>query len=143
MKRANRLLGLGVGILLLSPNAGAGDLDGAKALACDLAEVAECDGVAQCTDVTAEQIDLPRVVHVDFAGRRLASPDGQRTSPITAFEALETTLVLQGHQNGRGWTMVIERATGRLSATLADVEGAFVLAGSCSILDQAASLSVD
>jgi hypothetical protein len=135
VRRADRLLGLGVGVLLLSSGAAVAELDGGSSLACDLAEAAECDGAAQCTDVTAEQIDLPRVLHVDFAGRRLASPDGQRTSPITAVETLEAALVIQGHQNGRGWTMVIERATGHLSATLADVEGAFVLAGSCTALE--------
>jgi hypothetical protein len=135
VKRANCALWLGAGILLFGSGAAAADLDGGRSLACDLAEAAECDGVARCADVAVEQIDLPPAVHVDFAGKRLASPDGQRTSPIMAFEALEAALVLQGHQNGRGWTMVIERATGHLSATLADVEGAFVLAGSCSVLD--------
>lgn len=38
---------------------------------------------------------------------------------------------LQGHDDERGWTLVIERATGALSAALADVEGGFVLTGAC------------
>jgi hypothetical protein len=62
----------------------------------------------------------------------LTAQEPPRTSPIKAVEALDAVLVLQGHQNGRGWTMVIERATGHLSATLADAEGAFVLAGACT-----------
>jgi hypothetical protein len=69
---------------------------------------------------------------VDFAAKQLVSLDGQRTSPIAALDVLETLLVLQGHQNGRGWTLVLERATGRLSATIVTAEGAFVLAGGCS-----------
>jgi hypothetical protein len=62
-----------------------------------------------------------------------ASEDGQRSSPIATVEMLDTALVLQGHQNGRGWTLVLERATGHFSASAADAEGAFVLAGSCAL----------
>jgi hypothetical protein len=130
--RAERVLRIAGGILLLASTAAA-DLDGGSPLVCDLAEAAQCDGVARCIEVAIEQIDLPPAVHVDFAGRQLTSPDGRRTSPIVASETLDAALLLQGHQNGRGWTMVIERSTGHLSATLADVEGSFVLAGSCSV----------
>ena len=132
MKRSNLVLLLGVGVLVFSANARAEGLDRSKPLVCDLVEAAQCDGVAKCTEVTVEQIDLPAVFHVDFAGSKLAAPDDPRTSPIKAVEALDAVLVLQGHQNGRGWTMVIARATGHLSATLADAEGAFVLAGACT-----------
>jgi hypothetical protein len=132
MRRSNLVLLLGVGVLVFSANAWAEGLDGSKPLVCDLVEAAQCDGVAKCKEVAVEQIELPAVVHVDFAGSRLTAPDEPRTSPIKAVEALDAVLVLQGHQNGRGWTMVIERATGHLSATLADAEGAFVLAGACT-----------
>jgi hypothetical protein len=71
-------------------------------------------------------------VKVDFVQGQLVSEDGSRTSPIVARETLESVLLLQGNQNGRGWTMVIERASGHLSATLADAEGAFVIAGACT-----------
>ena len=107
-------------------------LDATKPMTCALAEAAECDEMAHCSEVTLEQIDLPGGWRVDFAAKQLVSMDGQRKSPISAVEALETVLVLQGLQNGRGWTMVVERATGHLAATLADQEGVFVLAGGCS-----------
>jgi hypothetical protein len=127
-------LGVSVGLLALSlaAEARAEALDGKAPLVCDFTEAAQCDGAAVCRDVTLEQIDLPPVIHVDFAASTLASEDGQRTSPIGAVEALDTALVLQGHQNGRGWTLVIDRATGQLSATLAEAEGALVVAGACT-----------
>jgi hypothetical protein len=53
-------------------------------------------------------------------------------SPISTIESLDDVLVLQGHQNGRGWTAVVDRASGHLSASLASAEGAFVLAGGCT-----------
>jgi hypothetical protein len=41
-------------------------------------------------------------------------------------------LLIQGNRNGRGWTMVIDRVTGHLSAAVANADGAFVLAGACT-----------
>jgi len=131
MKRSS--LSFLIAFLALAPgSARAESLDASKSLLCSISEAAECDGVAACTDVTLEQIDLPPLWRVDFAARQLASQDGQRTSPIAALETQDAVLVLQGHQNARGWTLVIERATGHLSASAADAGGAFVLAGSCT-----------
>jgi hypothetical protein len=122
---------LALGLLLAAP-AHAEGLDGSAPLRCALAEAAECDEAAQCSDVTLAEVELPELWRVDFAARQLASSDGQRTSPIAAVETLDGALVLQGHQNGRGWTLVIERATGHLSGAIAGPDGAFVLAGGCS-----------
>jgi hypothetical protein len=118
--------------LLFAFAAQAEGLDATKAMSCALAEAAECDAGARCSEVAVADIDLPELVHVDFSAKLLASPDRQRTSPIAAIEVLDAVLVLQGHENGRGWTMVIERPTGHLSATVTDAEGVFVLAGGCT-----------
>jgi hypothetical protein len=127
--RAGILTGLLFALVAAAPS---GPLGTEKPLLCSIAEVAECDGVAECSDATPEQLDLPPLWRVDFAGKQLATTDGKRSSPITALEALETVLVMQGHEGGRGWTLVVERATGHLSGSIADAEGAFVLAGSCT-----------
>jgi hypothetical protein len=131
MKRSKRLfLVLGAGALL-SANASAGSLDASQPLTCDLTKAAQCDGSAKCVPVTFEQIDLPPVIQVDFAESQINTEDGQRRSPIASVETRDAVLLLQGHQDGRGWTLVIERATGALSAALADVEGGLVVTGAC------------
>ena len=119
-------------LLVNSPALGAEGLDTSQRLSCALAGAAECDEMAECSEVTLEQIELPGGWRVDFAEKQLVSTDGQRRSPISAVEILDAVLVLQGHQNGRGWTIVVERATGHLSATVTDAEGVFVLAGGCA-----------
>jgi hypothetical protein len=119
-------------VLGLAGTVHAQGLDASKPLRCAFAEAAECDEQAACEAVTLEQVELPAEWRVDFAAKQLVSLDGQRTSPIAALDVLEAVLVLQGHQSGRGWTLVLERATGRLSAAIATAEGAFVLAGGCS-----------
>jgi hypothetical protein len=131
MKRSSWILTFALGALAPAV-ARAESLDTSKPLVCSIAEAAECDGIAACTDVTLEQIDLPAVWRVDFAAKQIAAQDGQRTSPIAATETLDAVIVLQGHQNGRGWTLVVERATGHLQASAADAEGTYALAGSCT-----------
>ena len=118
--------------LAFASGAAAGGIDGEQELVCDLVEAAQCDGDAACSRVTVEQIDLPPEVHVDFEARQVTQRGTERTSPIAAVEVLDAVVVVQGHQEGRGWTMVIERASGHLSATIADAAGAFVLAGACT-----------
>ena len=131
MKRSNFLfLLIGTGALL-SANASAEGLDASQPLTCDLTGVTQCDGAAKCTPVTFEQIDLPPVIRVDFAENQINSEDGQRRSPIASVETRDAVLLLQGHQDGRGWTLVIERATGAMSAALADAEGGLVVTGAC------------
>ena len=129
--RPARLLLAGAALVLAPAATRAASIDGSKPLVCDLVEAAQCDGAAKCTDVTPEQIDLPGPVHVDFAGKRLHSADAQRSSPIASVEPQDAQLLLQGSDGGRGWTMVIDRTSGHLSATVTDVEGVFVLAGAC------------
>ena len=112
--------------------ASAPGLDGSQGLRCTLDGSAQCDADAACIPVTLEQIDLSGVLLVDFANSQLAAEGSDRTSPIDDVDVLDGVLVLQGHQNGRGWTMVIDRASGHLSAALAETAGAFVLAGECA-----------
>ena len=131
MKRST-LFVLGVALLAFAADVRAQGVDGTRPLVCDLAAAAQCEGEAACIEVTLEQINLPPVVRVDFEDRRLTEPAGERDSPISAVEILDAVVVLQGHQNGRGWTMVVERDSGHLSATVTDDEGAFVLAGACA-----------
>jgi hypothetical protein len=132
MRRHRVAVLLGLLGLLLPAGVRAEGIDGETPLVCDLVEASLCDGVATCAGVEFAEIDLPPVYTVDFAAKRLASEDGQRTSPIASQELLDAALVLQGLQNGRGWTMVIDRASGHLSATIADLEGALVIAGACA-----------
>lgn len=107
-------------------------LDASKSMTCALTGASECSSSASCTEVQIEQLDLPETVRVDLPRKQLVSPEGDRTSPISTVETLAYVLVLQGSQEGRGWTMVIERETGLLAATIASADGSIVLAGGCT-----------
>jgi hypothetical protein len=118
--------------LLAATGALAEGLSGTGKLHCAVASAADCDEAARCEAVTLEQISVPDAVRIDLDGKRLTSLDGSRSSPIAAIEVLEAVLVLQGHQEGRGWTLVIDRASGHLVGSLTDAQGSFALAGGCN-----------
>jgi hypothetical protein len=42
--------------------------------------------------------------------------------------------VLQGGQHGRGWSVVIMEASGRMSAAVVDSDAAFTVFGACAVL---------
>lgn len=120
------------GLLGFAGAASAAAFDGNERLVCTLDSAAACDTDAQCGGVTHADIDLPDAFGMDFKSHRLRSPDGQRTSPIGAMEVTESALIAQGNQNGRAWSVAIDRASGRMVGTISDPEGAFVLTGSCA-----------
>jgi hypothetical protein len=130
VKRALLLAGA---LACLAPRAAfAEPLDASKPLRCTPTEAAQCDLAAQCEPVSFEEAEIPPAIRVDFAGKQIASPDGARTSPIRSVDVEETVLIVQGSQNGRGWSLVVERPTGQMSASVSEAEGSFVLAGTCA-----------
>ena len=127
-----RMAVVAVASLLGAGVSSAAGFDGHQGLVCKLESAAECDTDAQCATVTSDEVDLPDSISVDFKAHRLRSPDGQRTSPIGSTEVTETVLIAQGNQNGRGWSMAIGRATGRMTGTITETAGAFILTGTCA-----------
>lgn len=119
-------------LLLAASAASADDFDGQHALVCSLDEAAECDVDAICSTVNGAEIELPEAINIDFKANRLRSPNGQRSSPIGSTDVTNAVLIAQGSQNGRGWSIAIDRATGHMTGTIADTAGAFILTGSCA-----------
>ena len=57
----------------------------------------------------------------------------KRSSPILLVDKSEGQLVLQGFELGYGWVIAIDQETGKMSTTLANRVGAFVLFGACIV----------
>jgi hypothetical protein len=113
-----------------------GDYDGSKTLLCVPTDVVSCAGAGACERVTAEELDLPQFVKVDFANKalsgRLESGD-ERKTPVRHVERGDDSTLLQGGEFGRGWSLVIQHATGEMSGAIAGEEGAVVLLGACTV----------
>jgi len=127
---------LGACLLFIGPSfAGAADFDGSRALLCVPTDAIECEGAGECERTQVEDLNLPRFLTIDFKKKKLTGTvqgaESENTSEIQNVEKLDTQTVLQGIQNGRGWSIVIDAATGDLSAAVAGDEISFVVFGVC------------
>ena len=111
----------------------AAPLDGSAAIVCAGTEVRECEAGGECLRATAEEVNLPTLIRVDAKQKMLSAlgADG-RSTPIHALERRDGRLVLYGGQGGRGWTLVIVEATGRMSGSVVDDQVSFVIFGACA-----------
>ncbi len=130
-----------LGILMLAsfalgvapPPAAAAPFDGSAPMLCAAVTVMDCDPKGECSRRTPGEVNLPTFVRIDVAGRTIASPDGGKKAEVKSMTRLDGSLILQGAQNGRGWTVAIVEETGKLSAAVADGEDAFVVYGACTL----------
>ena len=56
----------------------------------------------------------------------------QQTTPIKQLEQFDGSMILQGVEDSRPWSMVIAKDTGKMSATVADEQSGFVIFGACT-----------
>jgi hypothetical protein len=132
MKPLPSRAGLLAAALLLSTQAYAEDFDGSKPLICAPVEAIDCAPGQDCVRGTPDDIGAPSFIRIDFAGKTITS--AKRTTPIESSADTGNQLLLRGTELGYGWTLALDHASGKMSATLTDTDGAFVMFGSCTPL---------
>jgi hypothetical protein len=134
IKTLAALVVLAAGALLTPPPArAAGPFDGSVPLLCAVIDVMECGAGGECKRRGVEAVNLPQFLLVDVAAQSVAAGDGSnRSAPIQRLERADGRVILQGGQEGRAWSAVIARDTGKLTAGVVDHESAFVLFGACA-----------
>ena len=110
----------------------AGDFDGSKNLVCAPIDTLRCVSGDGCTRGEAEQVNLPKFFEVDFAQKRLASLSTDRFTSVLHSMRDEGTLILQGAELGRGWTLTISEADGEMTLSSSGADFAFVVFGACT-----------
>jgi hypothetical protein len=113
----------------------AGVFDGSKDLVCATLEIAECDFNSGCERKTYAEADFPAFVDVEFGSKLIVAVVGGERGRTTAIEGVKSKdgkTILQGAENGRAWSMVINQASGDMTATIADVGATFSIFGACT-----------
>ena len=126
-----RLLVLGVG-LVFSAVAGAAGLDGTTALKCTGLEGYSCEPGKACSKVKPES-NTPPVVTIDPANKTVKTPYRSDLLPIANSAVNSEQLQFQGTSLKFAWSTVINRNTGKLTLTVADRMGAYVIFGECKV----------
>lgn len=140
-----KLLGLALLIIFIMPlPVTAGDFDGSQPLLCAFMDIIECNAGGECFEVTAESVNAPQFLRIDFRKKNIsatrASGD-KRTTKIERMERIDGKLVLQGVEDGEegvrdglGWSLAIGEATGKLVLTASGDQVGFVIFGACTPL---------
>jgi len=121
--------------VLASPVSAAGKFDGSRAMLCAVTAVSECTADGKC-ERSAPQggNNLPAFLRVDLKGRLLTDNDASgRKTEIKASSVVDGQLMLQGGENGKGWTMVIGSETGRWGGSVVEDDGLFAVFGVCTL----------
>ena len=117
--------------------ANAEGLDGSRPLICASMEAYDCGPGQDCLRGTAESIDAPQFMRLDFERKlaRATRANGEeRTAKIESLTQEEGKLILQGVQRGLGWSMTIAQEDGAMTLTAAGDRTAFVIFGACTPL---------
>src|SRR6516164_5292777 len=114
--------------------AGAAGLDGTTALKCTGLEGYSCEPGKACSKVKPES-NTPPVVTIDPANKTVKTPYRTDLLPIANSAVNNEQVQLQGTSEKFAWSTVINRKTGKLTVTIADRTGAYVIFGQCKLSD--------
>ena len=129
-----------VAVLVLSAAstaANAEGFDGSRPLICASMEAYDCGPGEECFRGTAESIDAPQFMRLDFEqnlARATRANGEERTAKIESLTLETGKLILQGVQGGLGWSMTIAQENGAMVLTAAGDRTAFVIFGACTPL---------
>ena len=110
--------------------ASAADFDGSRPLICATIEAHDCDVGETCLRGLPESVGAPQFMRIDFGKQVIVGP--KRSTPIKSIEKSADQVLLQGTELGYGWTLALDSTSGKLTATLVNRDGAFVLFGACT-----------
>ncbi len=130
MKLLKNLVVLVLGCVAVSPVL-ASDFDGSKPLICATVEARDCVLTRRCYAGEAWEVGAPAFMRIDFAKKTITGTE--RTTAIAAMEKSENQLLMQGAELGLGWTMAVNQTTGYFSGSMTNMDGTFLLFGSCTV----------
>ena len=113
----------------------AADFDGSRPLLVAIIDVIECHPGGECEKVSPQEARLPRFLEIEFDKKEISEigdAKEERRTKIQSVTQNEGMLILQGAQNGRGWTVNITEANGDAVITVSDPLSGFVLFGACT-----------
>jgi hypothetical protein len=115
----------------------AATIDWSKPVICAVLRTVECGVGEKCTSGSAESINVPQFLRIDLGRRRMTGlrPSGEQAATTAhTLEDMSNSLILQGIEEGRGWTAVIDKISGKLVASAAGSQAGFLVFGACTSL---------
>jgi hypothetical protein len=130
----NRSVVASVG-LLASGAAVADNLEGADRLLCAPEQIMICVEQADCYAAHGPELGVPDFVIVDLKNKKMQTTKASEQTRTTAFSSVSRNggkIYLQGIDNGRAFSFVINEVTGSLTVALSRDGAAVAVFGSCT-----------
>ena len=126
-----------IAIVCMSAMVGAwaDDVTGADRILCSSNQATVCYVDGDCEVGPPWQWGVPQFIEIDFATKKLSTTKAShetRETPFKNQERSEGLIFLQGVENGRAFSIVIEEATGLLSAAVARDHVTVSIFGACT-----------
>ena len=113
----------------------ADDLTGADAFLCSSSYASACFDDGDCQSGPPWNLNIPAFILVDLANKQLSTTRASgenRTTPIKNMQRAEGLIVIQGLEMGRAFSIMIDEASGGLSAAVARDNVGVVVFGTCT-----------
>ena len=94
--------------------------------------IVECAASGECERHIADDATAPAILKVDVAGQTVTIGTA-RKCPLKSVTHLDGQLILQGGENGRGWSATIDEETGGMAVGIVDNDYTFSLFGACTL----------
>ena len=121
--------------LLASGAALADNLEGADRLLCAPEQIMICVEQAECYPAHASDLGVPDFVIIDLKNKKLQTTKASGQARTTAFSTMSRSggkIFLQGIENGRAFSFLINEATGDLTVAVSRDGVAVAAFGSCT-----------
>ena len=96
----------------------------------------ECEQTGECKTNATESLNLPPFIKIDLVAKKASGVNAgqEEVAAIQRIERVDGRLILQGAQNGRGWSTVIVEETGRMTLSVSGDDTAWLAFGVCTPL---------
>ena len=113
----------------------AGKYDGSASMVCAVSSVSECVATGRCQLRTAANVNFPGIIRVDVKAMKMSdlASEKPRESAIRNVDHANGKVILSGAEGDRGWILLINEASGAMSATTAGDGEGFVMFGQCAL----------
>ncbi len=135
MKYTRLIAAVAVLAVLLPVYAGAGTYDGSQPIICAPVTAVSCTADGKCESSGPAGVNLPPFLRVNAAEKIISGtrPDGETREVAISHSAKgEGVIFLQGSQEGRAWSLEIDRTNGMMTLAVAGREEGFLAFGACT-----------
>ena len=133
-----RLAACSLGAMVLASAwtaAGADDLSGQQRFLCTAGQTTVCYSDGECESGPAWTWDVPQFIEVDLTQKRLSTTKASgesRTTPIVNLQRDDGQIVLQGYENKRAFSFLIDEKSGWMTVSVARRDIAVSVFGACT-----------